>query len=873
MEAKPLARILRDERDTMVNAAITPQGKGSRGILYELLEAFIETVENRENIHEASRLPEPTEIIGIRGDPVSAGCTAGALLRLRRLVLERIRREFLPAPEVLELVDRVNAVFDPAMETLLNPWEDSKPMKGIFPPHSERRAPNDPAGRAAALIHREARGWIDVAGTRMCLMDIPGGWLNVGLSIMMFAGQDTLRRAMFEAGAAETFSSTAIQWGNLTPGDSGFREAVETYSEAGFGDFHIQDLDIHKGFARITCRDSFEGWAVLNSRKRSRIPICFYSSGVLLSFLKNLSGKSDLVVAETHCIAKGDAACEFVLGTEEDLRNAGITPGQWGPTIKEKAARLERLLKEKKRIEGDLRRKNEELSVLHHISVAVNQSLDLEETLKLARRELMSIVGDKGVGIYILDRNRDELVFTSRRGVSEAFYRKVSRIKVGEGMTGKAAAWKEPLVCDDYAKFPHALESARRQEKIRAMLSVPLVHKEEVVGVFNVVTRTPYQFSPSEVSLLTLIGNQLGSAIQNARLHEEIKESEHKYKTLVEGINEGYVLCQNGRILFSNPAFASMHGFVREDIHHKGIASFLPRELAVRFERTIQGDGDEPAFSMENSVEFLRTHRDGHHLPTEVKIQRVEYEGRPAQVGIFRDISEQKRMEKRLLEQERLASIGRLSTNVAHEIRNPLSAIKMNIQILSKNLRLTGYDKRRLEIALGEIRRLDHILVDLMDIARPVKMKIHPTSLKDVLERCLSLMEEKLREHHIQVKVDTDRVQGTIPLDAEKIQQVILNVILNALEAMPEGGIMSIRSDREQNMGRDMVRVEIADTGEGIAEEHLSRLFDPFFSTKNKGAGLGLSNVKKIVEAHGGAVEVQSQPAQGTCFRVFLPAA
>jgi len=858
----------------MVNEAMAMRARDSRGFLCQLLDACIEIMERYGTDYGTDRsptlAPRHSEVVGIRGDLLSARWTAGALWRLRRLVFDRIRREEISAAEILELMDRLDRVFEPALEGLLEPWDDPQPANDLFSSCSMGKTCDDFSERTAALVHRKGRGWIDVAGTRMCLMDIPGGWLNVGLSIMMFAGQDTLRRAMFEAGAAETFSRTAVRSGYLDADEFGFREAVETYSEAGFGDFQIQELDMTRGFARITCRDSFEGWSVLNSGKPSRIPVCFYSSGVLLSFLKNLSDLPDLVAAETRCIAKGDAACEFVLGTERTLREVGISPAHWGPTIKEKAARLERILQEKKRIERDLRQRNAELSVLHRISLAVNQSLDLEETLKLARRELSSIVGGKGLGIYILDRNRNELVFTSRKGISEAFYRQVSRIKVGEGMTGRAAAWKEPLVCDDYSNFPHALEPALRQEKIQAMLSVPLVHKDEVVGVLNVVTRTPYHFTSREVSLLTLIGNQIGSAIQNARLHEEIKESEYKYKTLVEGINEGYVLCQDGQILFSNPAFAKMHGYACEDVNSKRVSEFLPEELTRSFEHETEGEGPS---SVSNSLEFIRTHRDGRHLPTEVEIQSVEYEGRKALVGLFRDISEQKRMEKALMEQERLASIGRLSTNVAHEIRNPLSAIKMNIQILSKNLRLSGYNKRHLEIALGEIRRLDHILMDLMDVARPVKMEIRPTPLKDVIDRCLSLMEEKLRDQQVQVTVETDRADGAIPVDAEKIQQVILNVILNSLDAMPDGGTLSIRTDPEQIQGRAMLRVEIADTGEGIAEGHLPHLFDPFFSTKNKGAGLGLSNVKKIVEAHEGTLEVESQLDRGTCFRLFLPAA
>ena len=158
-------------------------------------------------------------------------------------------------------------------------------------------------GKSAA---EEMPGWIDVSGSRMCLLDIAGGWMNIVLSIMLFAGEDTAKRVLFEAGASESFSGTAIKKGILPPNANGFNKAVNIFSEAGFGDFMIVDLAFFRGQARITCRDTFEAWAFLKNKIHSNEPVCHYTTGVLLSFMKHFSGMRNLVSVEKKCIAKGD---------------------------------------------------------------------------------------------------------------------------------------------------------------------------------------------------------------------------------------------------------------------------------------------------------------------------------------------------------------------------------------------------------------------------------------------------------------------------------------------------------------------------------------------------------------------------------------
>ncbi len=716
---------------------------------------------------------------------------------------------------------------------------------------------------------KRSRGWVDVAGTRMCLLDIPGGWLNIGTSIILFAGEDTSRRVLFEAGFSETFCKTALKNGTLRNTAEGFSDAVATYSEAGFGDFVIREMRFEEGYARITCRDTFEGWAFLYNRRFSESPVCYYSTGVLLSFMQKISQRGDLISAETKCIAKGGEECEFVIGTKKELQQRGIRPPKWGMTIKEKAEYLENLLEEKKRVEQEIIKKNVELLALNRISATVGQSLNLEEILNLAISELLKIVGDKGVGIYLLDREKKELIFTAQKGFSNDFYKSVSRIRIGEGMTGSVAGQQMPMACDDYSKYPQALGPVVQNEKIKSLLSVPLMSKDKVVGVLNIASRTPYHFSSDEINLMTLIGNQIGVAIENAQLHEEIKESEKKYKTLVEDINDGYFVSQNGRIIFTNQAFLTMHGYSQEEIMDRDLKEILPVECFQQIEKVYRGRIEWAHIS--GHTEFLRMAKDGTKLPTELKVNLIEFAGKPAIVGICRDISERKKMEQKILENERLASIGQLVTAIAHEIRNPLSAIKMNIQILSKNLNLQGFNKRRLEIATDEIKRLDRIVEDVLDFGRPADMRMVPYSINNVIEKCIDLLSDRIRERSVRITRRMPATVEDIPMDCEKMEQAVLNLILNSIDAMASGGILEISTGNVELLDRKMLKMEIKDTGIGISSEHMARIFDPFFTTKTKGVGLGLSNVKKIIEAHGGMIEVNSRVNDGTSFTILLP--
>ncbi len=349
---------------------------------------------------------------------------------------------------------------------------------------------------------------------------------------------------------------------------------------------------------------------------------------------------------------------------------------------------------------------------------------------------------------------------------------------------------------------------------------------------------------------------------------KELAESESKYRVLVEEISDGYFVNQNGTIVFANKAYCDLHGFTPHEMIGKPYTDLIaPRSLPVvrnLYEQRMAGENTDDLYV------YFRRHKDGGSLPTENKVKRIFYQGEHAVAGICRDITDRIETERRLRESERLAHIGKLTTSLAHEIRNPLSSIKMNIQIFLKNIKFNGNDKRRMEIMASEISRLERILDEMLDFARPVRLNLEPASINEIIDSCLEMMEAKISEKGIVVVKKYSKKIPPVPVDHEKLEQAIINVLLNSVEALSEKGRIEVSTKQRFRDGR-AIRVEISDNGPGISLSDLPYIFDPFFSNKKKGTGLGLSNVQKIIEAHGGVESVTLRKPQGTRFSFTIP--
>jgi PAS domain S-box-containing protein len=348
----------------------------------------------------------------------------------------------------------------------------------------------------------------------------------------------------------------------------------------------------------------------------------------------------------------------------------------------------------------------------------------------------------------------------------------------------------------------------------------------------------------------------------------ELGESESKYRVLVEEINDGYFVNQDGHIVFANQAFCDLHGYTPEEITGRPYTDIVASKslpmVQRLYEKRMEGVDTDDLYV------YLRRHKNGNILPTENKVKRILFRGAFAVAGICRDITERMETEKRIRESERLAHIGKLTTSLAHEIRNPLSSVKMNSQIILKNTALDGNDKRRMEIIVHEISRLERILDEMLDFARPLRLNLQPLSVSAVMDACLEAMDARIREKGILVKKRYTSGLPPAALDQEKIEQGLINILLNAIDALAEGGKIEIVTGQSRGRTRAL-RIDISDDGPGISKEDLPYVFDPFFSNKKKGTGLGLSNVKRIIEAHGGTGAIFLVKPHGTRVSLSIP--
>ena len=224
----------------------------------------------------------------------------------------------------------------------------------------------------------------------------------------------------------------------------------------------------------------------------------------------------------------------------------------------------------------------------------------------------------------------------------------------------------------------------------------------------------------------------------------------------------------------------------------------------------------------------------------------------------------------KLIQAERLATAGKMSASFAHEIRNPLSSMRMLAQMLIRKTDVSAErHQQSLRSILEEIERIDGIVKGLMDFARPAMLNRVQQPLVPALQAVLSLMEANLAHHQVELVQRFAADLPDIPFDTDKLKQAFMNVVLNAMEAMPQGGTLTVSAIQTA----DKICIKVADTGVGIPEEDLARLFEPFFTRKTKGTGLGLANVKRVLEEHGGSVSVASMLGEGTAVSMWLPSA
>ncbi|MFZ1980257.1 MAG: ATP-binding protein [Smithella sp.] len=352
--------------------------------------------------------------------------------------------------------------------------------------------------------------------------------------------------------------------------------------------------------------------------------------------------------------------------------------------------------------------------------------------------------------------------------------------------------------------------------------------------------------------------------IENIELRRQIEDLYNYLQSIVNSLpDQIYEIDENGIINFMSRGLKNREEPYSSEFKNKHFLEFV----ASGYEEFVLSKWEDAKKGIYKPYEIEAKNKEGrkHNL----LITTSPVIGTNHYLLVQRDITEFKNLEKKLYDSQKLAALGQLSAGIAHEIRNPLSSIKMSLQILAKRMNPEGNDLKRFKIAEREVDHLEMLVNNILAFAKPVEPKKSPVDLSKVLEQAIAMAEKGIVDKKIEIQTEFNEVLP-VTVDAAMMADAFLNVIRNALEAEAEHGkiIVSLRYFDET---RQSVAVEIKDNGSGIDDEDMPHIFNPFFTRKNYGTGLGLSLVKKIIDIHQGTIDISSKKNEGTTVLIVLP--
>jgi PAS domain S-box-containing protein len=404
---------------------------------------------------------------------------------------------------------------------------------------------------------------------------------------------------------------------------------------------------------------------------------------------------------------------------------------------------------------------------------------------------------------------------------------------------------------------------------------IPCRIRERTVAVLGLGKTVDGDFlSSDDVELVQTIAGYVAVALDNAHLYTSLEQKALEIarlkdfsENIVESLNVGVLAVDLGGIVESwNTRMEELFGVKRNDAVGRQLRSLLPEELSLE----IAARRDEEQIT---GIYKQRLHHQGKFLTLNVSITPLVSKSgeRIGRLLLFDDVTQRERMEEQMTQTEKLTSLGLLAAGVAHEVNTPLAVISNYIQMLAKQM--PGDDPRHaiIEKIVKQTFRASEIVNNLLNFSRTGAAELADIDVNRVVEETLSLVAHPLKTSQIRIVKQLGGALPPVRGSANKLQQVFLNLFLNARDAMPAGGMLEVRT-AAHNGG---VEIEVADTGAGIPREHIHRIFDPFFTTKasGRGTGLGLSVSYGIIKEHAGKIDVRSTPGKGTSFHVEFPAA
>ncbi|MGD8623736.1 MAG: GAF domain-containing protein [Anaerolineae bacterium] len=583
---------------------------------------------------------------------------------------------------------------------------------------------------------------------------------------------------------------------------------------------------------------------------------------------------------------------------------------------------------QRKQAEATLHRRQEQLEALRQVGLEITAQLDLDVVLHSIVSRAIDLLNANGGGFYLYRPERDVLEWVITVGSNMVPIG--ATLRRGQGLSGKVWQHGEPLIVEDYATW-EGRSSTYEGHRFAAVVGVPVYWGSadaggEFLGVLDVLADAPRTFTPADTELLTLLASQAAIAIQNARLFQAEQQRRLEAEALrqaatalgstldleevLERILEqvAHVIPGDGtRLMLLDGGSARVvrwQGYERfgmdasikslvlpiadfpllRHMVETGDAVYIPDTWAdARWVRRPENDwlrsyAAAPIHNRDRVVGFLTVDSASPGFYTAAHAESLEtfavHAGLALQnAWLYRDLQDRMvdlhEAQSQLVQSAKMAAVGQLAAGVAHELNNPLTSVLGFAELLMWQANPGDPDWEDLNAIAEEARRARNIVRSLLDFARQSESSPEPSDVNELLAQTLALLRRQLANEDVKLVEQYASDLPSLMLSINGIKQIFLNLVSNALQAMPRGGTLTVTTE----LLGDEVAVRIADTGTGIPEEKLPHIFEPFFTTKpvGQGTGLGLSVSLGIAQDHGGRITVQSRVGEGTVFTVWLP--
>ena len=526
--------------------------------------------------------------------------------------------------------------------------------------------------------------------------------------------------------------------------------------------------------------------------------------------------------------------------------------------------------------------------VIREISQKISIQIRIEDLVTLLTSSFIKVLGMSETSLMVIDKDRKK--FRSVSAGTSKIEERYKYVEIDEnGFSAKRMMQTKDILFideiedeilrqkglympDQYGILTFLENIKEEMTRINATIFVPIIGKGELMGVIFAGPKVDGNtYTAEDINVLLTLSGQIAFALDNIKLYEEVLNIKNHVTDILDAMVTGVLTVDtNGTIATFNPMAEKITGIKAQDAlghNYKDIFGNKGNIVQVI-------DSTNKGKNFDNYESIILGEKDA-FIPVSISstILRNTQHRKTGVLLTFTNLVEIKKLESKVRQADKINALGTMAAGMAHEIKNPLSAMKVFSQLFPSRYTDQAFRDKLMEIWPREIDRIDKIVESLLGFAKSTSPKFEFVNINEIIDNNVKYFADKAKECSVQVYTEYDDSLPLIEADKEQISQVTSNLILNAIQAMLSGGRLRVRTYQGSIVGDRIhdIKIEVTDTGGGIAEDNLKKLFDPFFTTKHSGTGLGLAITHSVIDSHKGTIEVKTRLDVGTTFTVTLP--